>query len=210
MKTLLDRPIIYLITPGELTNSNFDSAASDLLETIAIAVELKISAVQIREKRLSAKLQYELAQRAAAITSGSSTLLLINDRADVALAAGANGVHLSRVSLPAKVVRESFPKDFVIGASTHSGEEMLVARDGGADFVVFGPVFKTSDKGEPIGLSSVEEASMLVPGFPVVGLGGIDAANCRSVIDAGAAGIAAIRALNDQESLKAIVKRFRR
>jgi thiamine-phosphate pyrophosphorylase len=89
---------------------------------------------------------YELVLRAAKITRGSDTRLLVNDRADIARAAGADGVHLTSQSLPANVVRKMFGPEFVIGVSTHSFEEARAAQAAGADFVVFGPVFRNRVK----------------------------------------------------------------
>ena len=112
------------------------------------AVAARIDLVQIREKNLSASVLCQIATSAAGITKGSATQLLINDRSDIAAAAGADGVHLTSLSLPTAVVRKSFGEEFLIGVSTHSLDEAKLARRGGADFVVFGPVFETASKKE--------------------------------------------------------------
>src|SRR6185369_15178481 len=101
-------------------------------------VDAEVPLFQIREKSLSARALYELVVGAVSITRGSKTRLLVNDRVDVARAAGADGVHLTAHSLPADVVRSTCGPDFLIGVSTHSREEAQAARAGGADFVVFG------------------------------------------------------------------------
>jgi thiamine-phosphate pyrophosphorylase len=152
--------------------------------------------VQIREKSLSARVLYELATRAAAITRGTRTQLLVNDRFDVARAAGADGVHLTTRSLPTELVRSICGADFVIGVSSHSLDEAVEARAEGADFVVFGPVFETPAKqiyGKPQGLEKLREVTSALQGFPVLAIGGIDLDNAADCFRAGASGIAAIR-----------------
>ena len=118
--------------------------------------------------------------------------MLVNDRFDVARAAGADGVHLPSNSLPAQVVREICGDDFVVGVSTHSLEEARTASKAGADFVVFGPVFATGSK-QPQGLEKLREVTSALKGFPVVAIGGIDQNNAADCSQAGASGIAAIR-----------------
>lgn len=168
----------------------------------------KIDLIQIREKHLSAKLLYNLSTRAADITRGSATKLLVNDRADIAAAAGADGVHLASLSLPPDVVRRTFGAEFLIGVSTHSLEEAAAAGQSGADFVVFGPVFDTLSKrlyGEPLGLLELRKVTSELAPFPVLALGGVTTNNVADCIHAGAAGIAAIRILNDRLQLDQVV-----
>ena len=138
---------------------------------------------------------YELATRTAAILNGSITRLLVNDRFDIARAAGAHGVHLTSRSLPASVVRQSCGEDFLIGVSTHSLETALDARAAGADFIVFGPVFETESKrayGAPQGLDKLREVANALQGFPVLAIGGINLQNSAECLHTGASGIAAI------------------
>ena len=115
-----DKITTYLITKGILTDENFAASKIETLETIRRAVEFDVSLIQIREKKLGAKLLFELARQAAAITENSKTKLLINDRADIALAANADGVHLTANSISAGIIRHSFPEKFVVGVSAHS------------------------------------------------------------------------------------------
>ena len=194
--------LTYLITAGEADASNFLAKKAEILETIRIAVDFNIKLIQIREKRLSAKLLFELAAEAAAITRESGTRLLVNDRADIALAAQADGVHLPANSLSADVVRRSFPHEFIIGVSTHSLAEAESAMELGADFVAFGSVFETPDKNDPTGLGALQQVCEKLENFPVIALGGIDETNYRSVLDCGASGFAAIRFLNDPANLR--------
>ena len=187
----LNLPITYPITSGKTTPQTI----SDTLRFVRAAVEAEIELLQIREKSLPARVLYELATRAAEITRDSKTRLLVNDRADIARAAGADGVHLTSQSLPAGVVRNIFGSEFLIGVSTHSLDEARAARDGGADFVVFGPVFETESKrgfGAPQGLDKLRQVADELRGFPVLAIGGISLENAGACFDAGASGVAAI------------------
>lgn len=203
-----NKPITYLITKGEVTDANFELAARELHAVIAAAVEEGVSLIQIREKQLSTRLLCVLAERAAEITRGFTTKLLINDRADVALAAGADGVHITENSLPANVIRGKFPDGFLIGVSAHSIDSVRQAVADNADLVVFAPVFATPGKGEPKGLDALREACNAVAPFPVLALGGVDECNMNDVLAAGASGFAAIRAMNDVGSLRTIMRRL--
>lgn len=162
---------------------------------VELAVHLELPLYQIREKELPVRKLYELVSRAAEITRGTSTRLLVNDRFDVALAAGADGVHLTESSISPRVVRETCGDEFVIGVSTHSLESARAARDGGADFIVFGPVFETESKrayGPPQGLEKLREVATALEGFPVLAIGGITIDNAESCFAVGASGFAGI------------------
>ncbi len=199
-------PIIYPITSGKTSPQTTpdDPQFSEILRLVRAAVDAEVPLFQIREKSLPARVLYELVARAAEIARGSKTRLLVNDRSDIARAAGADGVHLTTQSLPAAVVRNIFGAEFLIGVSTHSLDEAHAARVGGADFVVFGPVFETESKrayGEPQGLDKLAEVARALGEFPVVAIGGITLDNVDECFQAGARGIAAIRLLNDTENL---------
>jgi thiamine-phosphate pyrophosphorylase len=188
MPLQLPRPIIYPITSGR-------TKTPDILRFLQNVVTAQLPLFQIREKSLPARVLYDLTARAAKITRGSSTRLLVNDRLDIALAAGADGVHLTSRSLPADIVRNICGPDFLIGVSTHSLAEAQVAQTAGADFVVFGPVFDTESKrafGEPQGLDKLREVANALGEFPVLAIGGITRENFAACIDAGASGIAGI------------------
>jgi thiamine-phosphate pyrophosphorylase len=179
---------------------------------VEAAVSAKIDLIQIREKQLSTKVLYQLSTSAARITRGSPTKLLVNDRADVAATTGADGVHLTRLSLPAEVIRSNFGAEFLIGVSTHSLAEAAAAQRGGSDFVVFGPVFDTPSKqqyGEPVGLTELRQVASRLKPFPVLALGGVTIDKVADCIDAGAAGVAAIRMLSDRLQLGGMVAELR-
>ena len=194
-------PVTYLITKGEATRENFPQKRQEILKVVEAAVVAGISMIQIREKQLSAKQFFELNSDAAAITSSSSTKLLVNGHPEVATAAGADGVHLPEDGLPIADVRRTFPSPFLIGASVHDPDRARAAKDEGADFIVFGPVFETPEK--PVkGIGALSAICAELEGFPIIAIGGVDACNSQKVLDAGAAGYAAIRYLNDLDVLK--------
>jgi thiamine-phosphate pyrophosphorylase len=206
----LPSPISYLLTSGETTSKTTPKSLefSTILSLVEAAVASNISLVQLREKNLSARVLYELTLNAVAITRNSLTRLLVNDRFDIAMGAHADGVHLTSQSMWPDVVRRSCGPEFLIGASTHSLSEARLARDKGADFVVFGPVFETASKqafGSPQGLVKLREVSAALSGFPVIAIGGVKVENVRECFQSGAAGVAAITVFSDAAKLKSVV-----
>lgn len=197
-----DNPLIYFITDGSLTAQNFSEKSREILKIIASAVENEIPLVQIREKRLTTRLVYELTTKAVEIAENSKTKVLVNDRADIAFAANADGVHLTSNSLFVKTIREYFPPNFIVGVSAHSLAEIEAAQQQDADFAAFSPIFYSPGKGEPKGLDELQKACETAQNFPVIALGGIDETNYKTVLNAGAAGFAAIRFLNSVENLR--------
>lgn len=190
-------PIVYPITSGE-------STPDQILQLVRAAVDAEVPLFQIREKSLSGRVLFELVARAAELTRGSKTRLLVNDRSDIARAAGADGVHLTTHSLAVDVVRKIYGAEFLIGVSTHSLDEARAARAAGADFIVFGPVFETESKrvyGPPQGLDKLSEVTRELGEFPVVAIGGITLENAGECFRAGASGVAAIRLLSDAHQL---------
>ncbi len=145
----------------------------------------------------------ELTRFVVAETRGTPVRILVNDRLDVALAAGAAGVHLGENSVPLEVLAEwrraAGRLDFLIGVSCHSRESALAAERGGANYVFFGPVFATPSKaayGAPQGIERLREVCTAVE-IPVLAIGGIDLKNMDACVEAGAAGVAAIRMFQD-------------
>ena len=207
----LPTPITCLITTGATTERTTPASAEfrAVLDLVGRATAAGLTLVQLREKRLSARVLGELAARAARLTRGTGTRLLVNDRADVARAAACDGVHLTTRSLEAAVVRRAFGPLFLVGVSAHTLAEARAARDGGADFALFGPVFDTPSKrafGPPLGLRALGEAARALSPFPLVALGGVTSANARACLAAGARGVAAIRMFADAPDLAAAVR----
>jgi thiamine-phosphate pyrophosphorylase len=197
-----DRPFIYMITAGELTPATYSDELDQTLSSIEQAGAGGADLIQIREKLLTTKQLLQLARSAVQITRSSGTRLLINDRFDVALASGADGVHLTSRSIPVSKVRRCTSPTFLIGISCHTEGDVLSAVAQEASFAVFGPVFSTPGKGKGLGLEQLSAVCSKAPNFRIAALGGIDADNCRTVIDAGAAGVAGIRSFNDPRSLR--------
>jgi thiamine-phosphate pyrophosphorylase len=171
-----------------------------LIDNIRWAVEASVDFVQIREKDLPARDLFALSVQAAALAREHSTRILVNDRLDIALAAGLDGIHLGQSSIPPRVIRQrvSAP-EFLIGVSTHSLEEIRAIENQEVSFVTFGPVFHTPSKapyGAPVGLEALGQAVLASP-IPVLALGGVDGVNCRLCLSKGVAGIAAIRLFQD-------------
>lgn len=167
----------------------------DLVQAAAAAVEGGVHAVQLREKDLSATELMALGQSLKTAIGGHA-LLLVNARADVAAALGADGVHLPENGLPIEEARRLLPTPFVIGRSVHSVESALAAEAQGADYLIYGNVYETgSHPGAPAaGLNRLREVTSAVK-VPVLAIGGITAARVPEVMASGAAGVAVISAV---------------
>ena len=157
------------------------------------ALPTGFAAVQLRARRLDGAALFAAAKelRAATATatgaaSKRAVPLVVNDRADVALAAGADGVHLPSRGLPPATARALVGAARLVGVSTHSVAEALAARTGGADYVVFGPVWPTGKKRDAVGLDALAEAVRACAPMPVFALGGVDATRARAVVATGA------------------------
>lgn len=207
------KPILCYVTDRAALGASAEDA---LLPAIRGAVTAGVDWMQIREKDLSARALLLLA-RAAVAAAGSSARILVNDRLDVALAAGAAGVHLGSESVPVnEVVRwcrgGQAPRGFLIGRSCHQLGEAVDAERARADYVFFGPVFATPSKlayGSPQGIVRLAEVCRAVR-IPVLAIGGVNEENAADCFRAGAAGVAAIRLFQQAEDLAATVARLRR
>ena len=170
-------------------------ASESLLEAIARNLAAGVTWIQIREKDLSARALFELVEAACKLPNPHGTRILVNTRADVAIAAGAAGVHLPSGSPAARFWRRlGLRVDFIIGVSCHSVEDVRRAESDGADYAVFGPVFAPLSKSgglEPRGLEDLARAAAAVR-IPVLALGGVTPGNSAACVSAGAAGIAGI------------------
>jgi thiamine-phosphate pyrophosphorylase len=156
-----------------------------------------LRAVQLREKDLEARDLLALADTLREATQRHGARLIVNDRADVALAAGADGVQRTHASLPVTALRGITPPGFLVGASVHSEAEAREAAAQGADFIVFGPVYDTASKrryGPPQGLAALEAVARAVS-RPVLAVGGLTPERVADVLAAGAAGVAVIGAI---------------
>lgn len=150
-------------------------------------------AIQFRAKRLSKRGYYEMAVRLLSRTRRKKTPFFVNDHVDVALAIGADGVHLGQDDFPCDAARKLAPKGMLLGVSTHCVEQAIRAAADGADYIAIGPVFPTTTKDKPepvVGLGMIAEVKARVGAVPVVAIGGINRDNVSEVIRSGADGIA--------------------
>ena len=171
-----------------ITDNVRDGQAGLIERAIAIA-HGGATCIQLRLKDVTAR---DLATLASDLIRSVGVPVIINDRADVAVAIGAAGVHLGADDIPVKAARAFVPAGFIIGASVGSDDEIPNAR--GADYVGIGPVFSTASKkdaGSAIGIAEFSRLAVAT-GLPAVAIGGITSANARAAIEAGAAGIASI------------------
>ncbi len=165
-----------------------------LLAHVERAAAQGVDWIQVREKDLCARDFCVLVRRIVALAAPHGTRVLVNSRADVALAAAAHGVHLSGDSVAPSAIRAVVPAGFLIGVSTHSTEELRRAESEGADFAVFSPIFPVVSKagyGPALGIEGLHEAVGQVS-MPVLALGGVTRENADACVAAGAAGVAGI------------------
>ena len=194
---------LMLVSPGA------PAAAASLPQRARAAAEAGVDWIQIREKHLAAAALFRLVRDVHEAVRGTATRVLVNGRADVAVAAGVAGVHLPEDALPVREVRAAFPA-LVVGASCHSPAAAVRAEREGADYVVFGPVFATPGKEERAAGAAALAAVARAVRVPVYAIGGIDLATAAAARDAGARGLAAIRLFGGPpEALRDRVARLR-
>jgi len=201
------RPLVYLITDRRnLGPTADDPGSARLIGFLERAIPCGIDLVQLREPDLPARELFLLTKKIVEMAGPHCCKVLVNDRADIAASCGA-GVHLTTRSLRPAVVRRTFGSGLLMGVSTHSHQEVREAQDGGADFVVFGPVYPTRTKeqyGPPAGIGPLQDVTSRFT-VPVLGLGGINETNFHQVLNAGAAGIAGISIFIDSPDLASLI-----
>jgi len=179
-----------------------------LTACIRRALDWGVDFIQIREKDLSARALYDLTCRIVSLARPTRTRILVNGRADIALAAGAHGVHLPSAGLRAQALRSWLPKNFCIGVSVHSMREIRQACADGVDYILVGHLFPTRSKegfGAPLGLEFLRKACAET-GTPVFGLGGIRPELMPSVFESGAAGVAGISLFQKNDEFRKLKK----
>src|ERR1700751_287807 len=219
----ITRPIICYVTDRKALTG--DKSLPALLDVIRAAAAAGVDWVQIREKDFPARELFTLVKETVSLASvppgsirASSIRAIVNDRLDVALAAGAAGVHLGHASTPARdVVRwcraGNAPADFLVGVSCHSLEGAQEAENAGASYTYFGPIYETPSKipfGKPHGVEELAQVATAVT-IPVIAIGGINSSNAPQCLRAKAAGIAAIRmfqaeSISAPDSLKKVIE----
>ena len=211
-------PIICYVTDRKALSG--DNSLPALFAVIRAAAAAGVDWVQIREKDLPARELFTLVREAVALTLGSelpgairprSIKVIVNDRLDVALAAGAAGVQLGHASAPAREVVKwcragNAPPDFLVGVSCHSLEGAQEAENASASYTYFGPIYETPSKipfGKPHGVEELAQVANSVS-IPVIAIGGVNASNAPDCLRAGAAGIAAIRLIQGAQNPDAL------
>jgi thiamine-phosphate pyrophosphorylase len=203
--------LLCYITDRSQFSGDETSRRRRLLEKIAEADRFAVDYIQLREKDLSARDLEVLAREILALRTGNPKLktgFLINSRTDIALATGADGVHLRSVDISPAEVRRIWTQSgagtrVTIGVSCHTPEEVAQAAAQGADFAVFGPVFGKKSA-QPAGLDALREACR--EKIPVLALGGVTLENAESCIGSGSAGIAGIRLFQENEISEVVGK----
>ncbi|MEN8264945.1 MAG: thiamine phosphate synthase [Nitrospirota bacterium] len=189
---------LYLITDRKQTKN------ANLIKAVRKALDGGVKAVQLREKELDTRELLKQAFKMRELTDKYDSKLFINDRFDIALAVGADGVHLTQASVPVDAVRKTVKKKLMIGVSTHSLKEAKEAEKGGADFITFGPVYRTPSKikyGDPVGIDALKEVSSKLK-IPVFALGGVKTGRIADVKKAGAFGVSMISEILMADDIK--------
>lgn len=180
-----------------------------LWDCVEAAILGGVTLVQLREKEISSHGYLELAQRVKGVTDRHGIPLIINDRIDIAQAAGADGVHLGPEDLPVPVARRLLGDQKIIGASAASLEEALLFQAQGADYLGVGALFPTATKlgTEKVGLDDLGKIKSAVR-IPVVAIGGISAKNAGAVMETGVDGVAVVSAVMDQSDIREAARRL--
>ena len=202
---LQQRLRLIVITDQELARPR------SIIEIVGDALEAGAHAVQLRDKTASARDLQDVGSKLLLLTRAAGALLFINDRLDVALAIGADGVHLGPEDIPVSEARKAVPNSFLIGTSTDTPQEAAQFQRDGADYIGCGTVYPTktkSDTGQTIGLSGLDHVARSVD-VPVIGIGGINVERSAEVSTTCASGIAVIstvmQASNISETISSLL-----
>jgi thiamine-phosphate pyrophosphorylase len=202
-KKMFQEVDVYPVTCEKLSGGRSD------IEVLEGVIRGGAKIVQLREKEYSDRDFYDLAVKFREMTSEARVLLIINDRPDVALAVGADGVHLGQDNLPVAAVRR-FAPELLIGASSHTLDEALRAQSDGADYVNIGPIFPTKTKAGVKDFLGPEAIAAVGPklSLPFTVMGGINRSNISQVLANGARRIAMVTAITQAPDIAAEVRAF--
>ncbi len=198
---------LYLVTDRDLAGGR------PLAEVVRLALRGGVTAVQLREKALGARRFLEEVRQLQAVLAGTGVPLFVNDRVDVALAAGADGVHVGQDDLPAAEARRLVGPAMLLGVSVATADEARKALSDGADYVSVSPVFLTPTKPDAelaVGLEGVARVRAAAGDAPVLAIGGINAGNARAVVAAGSDGVAVVSAVMSAPDPEAAAADLRR
>jgi thiamine-phosphate pyrophosphorylase len=217
-ETLKRRPLVSLVT----NRARFHASGTTELETlhrqVSAAVVAGVDLIQIREADLPDRLLFDLVSCSVDIARGTGSVILVNERFDIALAAGAGGTHLRASSLPAQLLRPHLPPGFVLGRSVHdAGEAVRAVKAGGLDYVTLGTMFPSASHpgGRVCGSEALKAAAHCLT-LPILAIGGVTADKLETLFEAGAAGVAAIGMFADAgplsrfDGLGSVVSEIRR
>ncbi|MCS7221109.1 MAG: thiamine phosphate synthase [Anaerolineae bacterium] len=196
---------VYVITDRRTAGGR------SVLDIVRAAIRGGATVVQLREKEASTRAIIELGQALLEITRAAGIPLIVNDRVDVALAIGAEGVHVGQDDMPAAMARQLIGPDRILGVSARTVEEAIRAEQDGADYLGAGDVFGTPtkpDAGPPIGVEGLRQIVRAVS-IPVVAIGGVTPQNASAAIEAGAVGVAVISAVMGAPDPEAAARRLR-
>ena len=193
----------YFITDAGLSRRG---NISDVKNALAAGVKI----IQYRNKNAAARQMYEEALKLRKLCKGR--ILLINDRLDIALAVGADGVHLGQKDLPYQIARKILGRKKIIGLTVHNLKEARQAQRWGADYIGVAPVFPTNTKSDAVravGIKLIREIKARLS-IPVVALGGVNLSNAKDIIRAGADGLCAISAVVTKKDVRAQIQKYQR
>ena len=202
MKPVLDYRV-YLVTDTVYFNDD------NIWNKMEAALRGGVTLVQYRDKTQESRILYERALKMKALCDKYNVPMLVDDRADIAFAVGAAGVHVGQSDLPAEVARRMLGADAIIGVSAHNAEEALAAEAAGADYLGCGAVYPTGTKKDTtvIGVEGLKAISA-VTNLPFVGIGGVTLANYRDVLNADADGAAIVSAILSANDIESTVQKF--
>ena len=197
---------LYLVTNRKhlVKTSHFSLLTSHFLPAVECALKGGVKAIQLREKDLGTRELLKLAYKMRDLTKRYKAKLFINDRLDIALAVGADGVHLTQQSIPADAVRRAVKGKLLIGVSVHSMKEAEDAEKRGADFITLGPVYKTTSKlkyGAPLGIDAFKKVTAKIK-IPVFAIGGVKINRINELKKAGAFGAAMISGIFETSNIR--------
>jgi len=195
---------LYLVTDPRLHRGY------SVLEQVELALQGGVKIIQVREKEMPAPDYIKLASETLKLTRAYGAFLIINDSVEVARAASADGLHLGQEDMPVTEARSIMGQDAVIGVSVKTVEEAVCAEKDGADYIAVSGVFPTrtkKDLGYYPGLDGVIQIRQCTH-LPVIGIGGINLHNCRSVIESGAHGVAVVTAITMSEDIPGTCRTF--
>ena len=195
MMELLSRLSLYVIPDRKI------GAPLSILRQAEQAIEGGATAIQLRDKSMSSGELYTLAVRLVEICRKHQVLFIVNDRLDIAVASGADGIHVGQTDLPVEVIRRLVSPEFIVGVSARSVQEVIEAEKAGADYLGVGAIFPSKKDARVTGLDTLKEIAE-VTDLPIVAIGGMNPGNIPIVLNGGASGVAVISSIIGGKDIK--------